>query len=116
MLAESMLRHYRHALHPSISGEMRLLNLEIKDMEAHYDLGKKMGEGGQGAVYLASEKKTQHERVVKFYDKANVNAPLDEIKHEFTLLRSLDHPKIQRLYDIFEDRANVYVAGWIQTP
>jgi len=111
MLAESMLRHYFHDLNPGTPGGVKLLNLELKDLEAHYDLAEKMGEGGQGAVYLAHERSTKHERVVKFYDKRNTNAPLEEIKDEFVLLKSLDHPRIQRVYDIFEDRSNVYVVA-----
>jgi len=111
MVAESMLRHYFHEIQPCASRGVGMLNLERKELESHYELAEKVGEGGEGAVYMAREKASGHERVVKFYDKSSANAPLEEIKDEFLLLRSLDHPKIQRLYDIFEDPSNVYVVA-----
>lgn len=60
---------------------------------------------------MAEELGTGLSRVVKFYDKRSTKTPLDEIKEEFTILKALDHPKIQRLFDIFEDRSNVYVVS-----
>jgi len=111
MLAESMLRYYAHALRADANGRVDMMELDVKRLEDHYDLGRKLGQGGQGLVHLAKERSTKQERVVKIYDKSNANAPLDEIKHEFRLLRGLDHPRIQRLYDIFEDRCNVYVVS-----
>ena len=32
--------------------------------------------------------------------------PLDDIKDEFELLKSLDHPNIARIYEAFEDHTN----------
>lgn len=111
-LAESMLRYYHEVVAPpETPGKRRMMGIETKNVEAHYVLSTKLGQGGQGAVYSATEIVTGHQRVVKFYSKGNTNAPLDEIKEEFRLLKSLDHPKIQRLYDIFEDRSNVYIVA-----
>ena len=42
-------------------------------------------------------------KVVKFYDKGSANMPLDDIIDEFALLERLDHPKIARTYEIFQD-------------
>jgi len=111
MLAESMLRHYLHDARPSGSRPHKMLQIESKHLEVHYHLTKKLGQGGQGVVYLAVENSTGLPRVVKCYDKGNASGPLEEIKSEFNLLRSLDHPRIQRLYDIFEDRHNVYIVS-----
>lgn len=111
MLAESLLRHCRDALHPRALGETNMLNIDYQILEDDYILGEKLGMGGQGVVYKAKERFSGQDRVVKFYDKGNANAPLDEIKDEFQLLRSLDHPRIQRLHNIFEDRSNVYVVS-----
>jgi len=110
-LAESMMRHYSDALCPRHGKQVNMLNLEFKTLEANYVLKEKLGQGGQGAVHLAQQKGSGDRRVVKCFDKSNRNAPLEDIKKEFHLLRSLDHPRIQRLYDIFEDRSNVYVVS-----
>ena len=37
--------------------------------------------------------------------------PLDDIKDEFELLKSLDHPNIARIYEAFEDASNAYVVS-----
>merc|ERR1719203_1238737 len=99
------------SMHPRRPGQAHSLDLEVKQLEAHYMLGDKLGQGGQGVVYLANEIATMTKRVVKIFDKTNANAPLEEIKEEFKLLRAMDHPRIQRLYDIFEDRTHVFVIS-----
>ena len=63
---------------------------------------RKLGQGGQGAVYLAADRVSQQKRVVKFYDKGCANAPVEDIVDEFKLLTALDHPKIARVYDVFQ--------------
>eukprot|EP00929_Paragymnodinium_shiwhaense_P032601 TRINITY_DN18048_c0_g1_i2.p1 TRINITY_DN18048_c0_g1~~TRINITY_DN18048_c0_g1_i2.p1 ORF type:complete len:1149 (-),score=302.30 TRINITY_DN18048_c0_g1_i2:247-3693(-) len=86
--------------------------LPSKDVHKEYDLGEKLGAGGQGTVFMAHEKGTGYARVVKFYSKKNAEVPPSEdAKKEFLLLKEFDHPKIQRLYDVFEDHENVYVVG-----
>jgi len=110
-LIETMLRTYRDKMKPPSTGQPSLINLPFKKLSENYKLGTKMGQGGQGAIYSAVDKATGNKRVVKMFDKSNANAPLDDIKAEFKILRGLDHPKIQRLYDIFEDRVNVYIIS-----
>merc|ERR1712110_966730 len=105
-----MLRYYRDSISEgdTIKAQLKLDNRNLDD---HYDLKKKLGQGGQGAVYLAIDRATGSSRVLKFYDKNNANAPLDSIVGELKVLKSLDHPKIQRVYDVFQDNANIYISG-----
>lgn len=88
-----------------------ILGFGLRHVDAEYKLGAKLGQGGQGAVYAAEHIVTGAHRVVKFYQKGDMNMPEEYIQEEFALLRSLDHPNIQRLYDILEDRANIYVVS-----
>jgi len=86
--------------------------LPLKDVHHEFEIKQKLGAGGQGTVYLATEIGTGYTRVVKYYSKQNAPAPPSEdAKAEFLTLQSLDHPKIQRLFDVFEDTDNVYVVG-----
>eukprot|EP00929_Paragymnodinium_shiwhaense_P064766 TRINITY_DN32489_c0_g1_i1.p1 TRINITY_DN32489_c0_g1~~TRINITY_DN32489_c0_g1_i1.p1 ORF type:complete len:927 (+),score=185.54 TRINITY_DN32489_c0_g1_i1:99-2879(+) len=111
MLVEGLLRHCRTVKTPTFAGCSGSQIIPNKRLDSEYILGKRVGEGGQGAVHLAQYKKNGQQRVVKFYDKSSANAPLDEIVAEFELLTTLDHPNIARVYDIFQDPVNFYVAG-----
>lgn len=111
LLAECMLRYYLDSKYPRQPGQASSFDLDRKEVEEFFELKRKVGQGGQGVVYLATEKKTEAERIVKIFDKSNRNAPIEEVKQEFRLLKALDHPRIQRLYDIFEDRSHVYVIS-----
>merc|ERR1719217_1551151 len=88
------------------------MELPRKNLEDYFDIIKKLGEGGQGAMYLAKVKKNADElRCIKFYDKSNTNAPLDGIKEEFELMRNFNSPLVARTFEIFEDRCNVYLVN-----
>ncbi|CAK9025162.1 Calcium-dependent protein kinase 2 (PfCDPK2) [Durusdinium trenchii] len=86
-------------------------SIKFKGLEEFFDLQKKLGQGGQGAVYLAAERSTNVKRVVKCYDKNCANAPVEDIVAEFKLLTKLDHPKIARVYEVFQDHAYIYVVS-----
>jgi serine/threonine protein kinase len=114
-LVKFILRKVRDTLSPPPG--LRLCKLPQKDLTKEYKISKQLGQGGQGAVYLAEFRRACADgsrgiqRVVKFYAKADANAPLDDIKEEFLLLRKLDHPLIARVVDMFEDNAHVYVVS-----
>mmetsp|Transcript_5879 Transcript_5879/g.13925 ORF Transcript_5879/g.13925 Transcript_5879/m.13925 type:complete len:675 (+) Transcript_5879:164-2188(+) len=113
MLAQSMFRYYVATNRPLTSkhSSSGMFDLEVKNLGAHYMLTQKLGQGGEGTVYMAREVGAGSKRVVKCYDKIHARAPKEEIKEQFKLLRTLDHPRIQRLYDIFEDRSYVYIIS-----
>lgn len=108
MCIEGMLRAYRDSQDETrlrvATGDV----IPIKELQRFYNLAKEIGKGGQGTIYLATDKTTGKEKVVKFYDKSNANMPLDDIIDEFALLTQLDSPKIARTYEIFQDAANIY--------
>jgi len=107
-LVKFLLKEQRNQLRPPKPG-MKLGNLRMVDLESEFELGKKLGQGGQGAVYLATQKSSGTKRVVKYYGKGE--SDLGDIKDEFELLKRLDHPNIAKVCDVFEDRANIYVIS-----
>lgn len=113
MLIEGMMRAYRDSQDPAgaRAGMMTTGDIPVKRMESHYEVTKKLGQGGQGAVWLATDRSNGQSKVVKYYDKASASAPADDIIEEFALLSRLDHPRIARTYEIFQDRANIYVVS-----
>ncbi|CAJ1350095.1 unnamed protein product [Effrenium voratum] len=109
-----MLRVYRDLQRlgsPDFSGDLAAESIPFRQLEGAFALQQKLGQGGQGAVYLAADRVSQQKRVVKFYDKGCANAPVEDIVDEFKLLTALDHPKIARVYDVFQDHAYIYVVS-----
>jgi len=107
-LIKFVLKEQRRELAPPKPGT-RLAHLPQKNLKQHFQLTKKFGEGGQGAVWGAKEIATGTSRVVKFYTKGQ--ADVDDIKDEFDLLKKLDHPHVARICEAFEDLANIYVVS-----
>jgi calcium-dependent protein kinase len=71
-----------------------------------YEMVEKLGEGNFGQVFYAKGKESDDapERAVKILAKSQLN---DEeiliIQNEIQILRSVDHPNILKLYEVFED-------------
>jgi len=106
----SLLRTYRDSV-GSKRKTFSASDLEICDVKTKYDIGKKLGQGGQGAVYLASRKTDKKQVVLKYYDKSDPNAPVEDILIEFELMKGLNHPRIARYFHIFQNHANIYVVS-----
>lgn len=82
----------------------------VQEPQAKYDFAKDtLGEGGYGAVYLATDKKSKAVRAIKSIAKDAIpNA--NKFQAEIDLMQSLDHPNIIKLYESFEDKQKVYLA------
>eukprot|EP00931_Biecheleriopsis_adriatica_P004853 TRINITY_DN106459_c0_g1_i1.p1 TRINITY_DN106459_c0_g1~~TRINITY_DN106459_c0_g1_i1.p1 ORF type:complete len:941 (-),score=189.20 TRINITY_DN106459_c0_g1_i1:130-2556(-) len=106
-----VLREHRDRINP-IRHQNQAVQLGIKHMSMadRYDIVKELGRGGQGVVYLAHEKETEQEIVVKVYAKNNQKESQESITQEFELLQSLRHPKIARVFEIFQDWSNIYLV------
>jgi Tol biopolymer transport system component len=75
---------------------------------AHYVLTSKLGEGGMGTVYRATDTKLQRDVAVKLLPDAFAADPdrLARFTREALLLASLNHPNIAAIYGV-EERALV---------
>src|SRR5436190_16390928 len=74
----------------------------------HYRLSSKLGEGGMGAVYRATDTKLGREVAVKVLPDSFAGDPdrLTRFTREAQVLASLNHPNIGAIYGV-EDRAIV---------
>eukprot|EP00927_Polykrikos_kofoidii_P018628 TRINITY_DN18654_c0_g1_i1.p1 TRINITY_DN18654_c0_g1~~TRINITY_DN18654_c0_g1_i1.p1 ORF type:complete len:685 (-),score=170.68 TRINITY_DN18654_c0_g1_i1:99-2078(-) len=107
----SMLRRFRDERLDPAPGVVRLNGQFCrKDPWKMYDFGEKVGEGGQGAVYLAKDKTNAQQVVIKLYDKSSQSMPIEDISTEFELMMKLKHPRIARYFDIFQDDTHIYVV------
>lgn len=70
-----------------------------------YQLGKILGQGAFGVVYLCKKKNTKEEYAVKMIDQ--VETPLAEIKQEVDMLKKLAHPCVVKLHDVYYEKVFV---------
>ena len=74
-----------------------------------YEIVRKIGGGGMGAVYLASDKnlggvlRAVKEMVQSYIEGEQQEKAVNDFKRESLLLSTLDHPAIPTIYDYFYD-------------
>ena len=75
---------------------------------AHYTIISKLGEGGMGAVYRATDTKLNRDVAIKVLPEAFAGDPdrLARFTREAQVLAALNHPNIAAIYGV-EDRALV---------
>src|SRR5689334_19887382 len=75
---------------------------------AHYRLTSKLGEGGMGAVYRATDTKLNRDVAIKILPDSFASDPgrMARFTREAQVLASLNHPNIAQIYGV-EERAIV---------
>ena len=74
-----------------------------------YEIIRKIGGGGMGAVYLATDKnlgetlRAVKEMVQSYIEESQQDKAIEDFKREATILSTLDHPAIPTIYDYFYD-------------
>src|SRR5207342_3419772 len=80
-------------------------------LNARYEIVRRIGGGGMGAVYLAKDRnlgdapRAVKEMVEAHLDPAQHEKAIGDFKRESLLLTSLEHPSIPTIYDYFYDDA-----------
>jgi serine/threonine-protein kinase len=71
---------------------------------AHYTLTSKLGQGGMGEVFRATDTKLDREVAIKILPPAVANDPerLARFKREAKVLASLNHPNIATIFGVEE--------------
>lgn len=78
-------------------------------LNGRYEITRKIGGGGMGAVYLANDKnlgdtlRAVKEMVQSYIEEKQQEKAVDDFKRESLLLSKLDHPAIPTIYDYFYD-------------
>lgn len=81
-----------------------------KRIEEVYKIAKKpIGTGAYGVVSLCQHRETKQERAVKKVPKKKIKN-MERFKQEITILQTLDHPNVLKLFEYFEDEKNVYLV------
>lgn len=78
-------------------------------LNKRYEVVRKIGGGGMGAVYLASDNnlggvlRAVKEMVQSHIEEDQQEKAINDFKRESTILSTLDHPSIPTIYDYFYD-------------
>jgi serine/threonine protein kinase len=69
---------------------------------AHYRIGPKLGEGGMGAVYRATDTKLNRDVAIKVLPEAFAQdaARMQRFEREAQALAALNHPNIAAIYGV----------------
>ena len=86
----------------------------MQDIRQKYTLGKELGRGQFGLVYLCTDNETGEKYAAKTIKKTKLasQSDIDDLKNEIEIMHHLaGHPSIVQLRDIFEDRAQARRGG-----
>lgn len=84
---------------------------KVGKIRDHYRIGKVLGSGAFGEVRLCLHKDTQTQRAVKVLRKNLLDdKEMDMLKNEISILKSMDHPNIVKMYEFLEDEKRIYIV------
>ena len=85
----------------------------LRDITEDFTLIRQIGSGGQSDVYLSISLTTGKEVAMKHFDKRRfINHPkgLAALANEIDILRRISHPRVMKLYRVYEDDQAVYLV------
>ena len=81
------------------------------EFKENYEVGKKLGGGTYGQVYLCTKKKTNEKVAVKVLKRNKKNNKLNkELLSEIELLKVLDHRNIINIFEFYEGSSLIYIV------
>jgi len=81
-----------------------------KSIKKYYDLKETIGSGSFATVKLGIHKKTGERFAVKVIDKSAIKDSEDTLRNEIDILKSIEHPNIIALKEIFDSKSKLYLV------
>ena len=80
-------------------------------IDGRYEIIRKLGQGGFGAVYLANDKKMAIQKALKVIPDVIVSdmEAMGDLRHEAQTMVTLNHPNIVRVYDLHDTGQVKYI-------
>jgi calcium/calmodulin-dependent protein kinase (CaM kinase) II/calcium/calmodulin-dependent protein kinase I len=95
----------------SLSNMRQAMEEEIlpHTLEARYELGEVLGEGGYAVVRSGISKRNQKEVAIKVMNRSSIDPDTEaSIRNEVSVLQTLEHPHIVRAFELFEEPEQFY--------
>eukprot|EP01069_Polyplicarium_translucidae_P002881 Polyplicarium_translucidae@DN2154_c0_g1_i1.p1 len=80
-----------------------------RDITKVFKFVRKLGSGSFGEVHLVQEKSSGLVRVCKIINKDKAALPIEQIEAEIMVLKSLDHPGIIKIFEVYEDYNSIFI-------
>uniref|UniRef100_A0ACB8FTW8 Uncharacterized protein n=2 Tax=Sphaerodactylus townsendi TaxID=933632 RepID=A0ACB8FTW8_9SAUR len=79
------------------------------DVEKCYEIGKTIGDGNFAVVMECHHRSSSQNYAMKIVDKSKLKGKEDMLENEIVIIRSLTHPNIVSLIEVFETEAEIYL-------
>uniref|UniRef100_A0A8C8ASD8 non-specific serine/threonine protein kinase n=1 Tax=Otus sunia TaxID=257818 RepID=A0A8C8ASD8_9STRI len=79
------------------------------DVEKHYEIGRTIGDGNFAVVKECRHCDTNQIYAMKIVDKSKLKGKEDMMESEILIIRSLSHPNIVSLIEVYETEAEIYL-------
>uniref|UniRef100_A0A670JXW1 Protein kinase domain-containing protein n=1 Tax=Podarcis muralis TaxID=64176 RepID=A0A670JXW1_PODMU len=72
------------------------------DVEKSYEIGRTIGDGNFAVVMECHHRSTNQNYAMKIIDKSKLKGKEDMLENEILIIKSLSHPNIVSLIEVFE--------------
>uniref|UniRef100_A0A2K6FT61 non-specific serine/threonine protein kinase n=2 Tax=Propithecus coquereli TaxID=379532 RepID=A0A2K6FT61_PROCO len=79
------------------------------DVGKHYETGRVLGDGNFAVVKECRHRATRQAYAMKIIDKARLKGKEDMVDSEILIIRSLSHPNIVKLHEVYETETETYL-------
>ncbi|XP_060637657.2 serine/threonine-protein kinase DCLK3 [Anolis sagrei] len=80
------------------------------DVEKCYKIGRTIGDGNFAVVMECHHRNTNQNYAMKIIDKSKLKGKEDMLDNEILIIKSLSHPNIVSLIEVFETDAEIYLV------
>lgn len=79
------------------------------DVESFYEIGRNIGDGNFAVVMQCHHRSSNMNYAMKIIDKSKLKGKEDMLENEILIIKSLSHPNIVSLIEVFETDAEIYL-------
>lgn len=86
------------------------VRMKMENINDKYVFAKKVGQGAYGSVFIAKSKKLDQQMAIKIISKSKIHQNQESLLSELMILRTLDHPNIVKLFEVYDNKSHYYVV------